>query len=57
MTKRFEVFANDLSLGIYEAETEQDARDACARDAGYESEANMVERLEQPSQLKAVEVK
>jgi len=56
MTKRFEVFANDLSFGIYEAETEQDARDACARDAGYESEADMVERLEQPSQLKAVEV-
>ena len=56
MTKRFEVFANDLSFGIYEAETEQDARDACARDAGYESEANMVENLEQPSQLKAVEV-
>jgi hypothetical protein len=56
MTKRFEVFANGHSFGIYEAETEQDARDACARDAGYESEANMVERLEKPSQLKAVEV-
>ena len=56
MTKRFEVFANGHSFGIYEAETEQDARDACARDAGYESEADMIEKLEQPSQLKAVEV-
>lgn len=56
--KKFEVIncQSGLSLGVYEAESEQEARDACARDAGYKSEAEMVERLGQPSQLKAVEV-
>jgi hypothetical protein len=41
--------------GIYEAADEQGARDACARDAGYQSEADMVEQIEQPSEMVAKE--
>lgn len=43
-------------IGIYQAENEQDARDQVARDAGYKSEADMVERLARPSELVAVEI-
>lgn len=54
MTK-FEVTANGFLYGIYEAADEQGARDACAIDAGYESEAQMAETLERPSQLVATQ--
>lgn len=53
---KYEVSANGSVFGVYEADDEQGARDACARDAGYKSEAEMVVRLEQPSELGAVEV-
>lgn len=56
MSKQFEVFANDVTFGIYEAEDAQGARDACAVDAGYQSEADMVKQLERPSELVAVEL-
>lgn len=49
--RRYEVSANGTALGIYVGDDEQEARDACARDAGYKSEADMVERLEQQSAL------
>lgn len=52
----YEVSANGTVFGTYEAETEQQARDLCARDAGYESEAEMTESLEQPSELEAREL-
>jgi hypothetical protein len=52
----YEVSANGTVFGTYEAESEQSARDLCAQDAGYESEADMVRRLEQDSELVAVEV-
>ena len=52
----YEVSANGQVFGVYEADSEQGARDACARDAGYESEAQMAKTLERPSQLVAVEV-
>lgn len=55
MSKQFEVSANGSTFGVYEADSEQGARDACAVDAGYKSEADMVERLGQPSELVAVE--
>lgn len=51
MSKKFTVWANDVVFGIYDAETEDDARDACAIDAGYTSEDDMVLQLEQPSDL------
>lgn len=54
---KYEISANGTVFGIYEAETEQQARDLCAQDAGYDSESEMIERLEQPSELEAVEVK
>lgn len=41
---------------IYLANSEQEARDLCAKDAGYESEDDMVARLEQPSELVANEI-
>jgi len=53
---KYEVSANGTVFGTYEANSEQAARDLCAHDAGYESEAEMVSRLEQPSEIEAVEV-
>lgn len=52
----YEVSANGTVLGIYEAENKQKALDLCARDAGYTSEEDMVNRLSQASELEAVEV-
>lgn len=51
----YAVSANGTVFGTYEADSEQQARDLCAQDAGYQSEADMVRRLEQPSELVAVE--
>lgn len=50
---KYTVSANGTTFGTYEADNEQDARDAGARDAGYQREAHMVEMLEQPSDLQA----
>jgi hypothetical protein len=48
---KYQVSANGTEFGIYEATDEQGARDACAQDAGYKSEADMVAKLEQPGEL------
>ena len=58
MSKTYEVSAGQLGqvYGVYLAETEQGARDDCARDAGYASEAQMVETLERESGLVAREL-
>ena len=56
MTKTYTVSANGTVFGDYQADSEQAARDLCAQDAGYKSEADMVAQLEQPSELVAVEV-
>lgn len=48
---RYQVYANDAVFGIFEAASEQEARDLCAVDAGYKSEADMVDQLERPSEL------
>ena len=53
---QFQVSANGTDFGIYEAYTEQAARDACAVDAGYDSESDMTSRLDAKSELQAVEV-
>jgi hypothetical protein len=53
---QFQVSANGSDFGIYEADTEQAARDACAVDAGYDSEADMSAKLDANSELQAVEV-
>ncbi len=50
---KYQVSANGHEFGIYEAATEQEARDLCAQDAGYKSEADMEAQLEQPSELVA----
>lgn len=50
---QYQVSANGTIFGTYEAATEQEARDLCAQDAGYKSEADMAARLEQPSELVA----
>lgn len=50
----YTVSANAVEFGQYEASSEQEARDLCAVDAGYKSEADMVTKLEQPSDLVAV---
>jgi hypothetical protein len=51
--KKFQVWANAAVFGIFPAEDEQAARDACARDAGYVSEEDMAEQLGAPSELVA----
>lgn len=48
---QYRVFASGQELGIYEGDSEQGAKDACAKDAGYSNEAEMVARLEMPSDL------
>lgn len=53
---QFEVSANGQVFGIFAASSEQAARDLCAREAGYKDEADMVDQLEQASELVAVEV-
>ena len=55
-TGKYQVEANGHVYGIYEADTAQAARDLCAVDAGYKSEADMVDQLEQASELIATEV-
>ena len=51
----YQVEANGTVMGTYTAESEQEARDLCAQDAGYESEADMELQLGAPSELMAVE--
>ncbi len=48
---KYEVSANGHSFGIYDAHIEDEARDLCAQEAGYESEFEMVNRIDQPSEL------
>lgn len=50
---KYKIIANGTILGIYEASCAQEARDLCAQDAGYSSEEDMENRLEQPSELEA----
>jgi hypothetical protein len=50
------VHANGRPFGVFIARTPQDARDALANDAGYESEADMVEQLGQPSEMKTLDI-
>ena len=54
---KYQVEANCTNLGIYEAESEQEARDLCAMDAGYQDKADMERELRQKSELVAWEVK
>ena len=56
MSKKFQVEANGTVFGVYAADDAQAARDACAADAGYESEADMAVRLGRPSELVATEL-
>lgn len=49
----YEVTANGALFGLYQAVSEQEARDKCAKDAGYASESDMVKQLERPSELAA----
>lgn len=51
----YRVEANGTVIGMYKAESEQEALDLCARDAGYESEADMEVQLSSASELLAVE--
>jgi hypothetical protein len=49
--KKYLIYSAFYEIGVYEAATEQEARDLCAIDAGYLSEQDMVSRLEHPSDL------
>jgi hypothetical protein len=53
--RNFEVTSNGFLFGIYAAADEQGARDACAADAGYKSEAQMAATLDCQSNLVAAE--
>lgn len=52
----YQVSANGTVFGEYAADSEQQARDLCAKDAGYVDEADMAARLGQPSELVAVAI-
>ena len=54
--KKYIVRANGVDFGTYEADTEQDARDLCARNAGYKSEEDIEDVLGYPSELVAEEL-
>jgi hypothetical protein len=55
--KRYQVLAcSGGSFGIYPAADAQAARDACAQGAGYDSEADMIAQIDQPSELVARDV-
>jgi|JI9StandDraft_1071089.scaffolds.fasta_scaffold970973_1 hypothetical protein len=45
MTKTFQISANGTDMGKYTGETEQDALDSYASDAGYENFADLLERV------------
>ena len=49
----YAVYANAADFGLIEASDAQEARDIAARMAGYESESQMAETLEQPSEIVA----
>jgi hypothetical protein len=49
----YRVHANGTTFGDYLADDTQGARNACAMDAGYASEADMERQLERPSGLVA----
>lgn len=48
--------ATGFCLGVYEADSHLLAIEACVRDAGYESVADMEQRLGQPCELEAKKV-
>jgi hypothetical protein len=52
-TQQYQVQANGRVFGTYLATDEQEARDLCAIDAGYQSESDMQDQLEQVSELVA----
>ena len=56
--KKFQIFANDFFVGIFEAEDEVAALEAYAQEAGYESLEDMNEQLgsEKADKLDVVEV-
>lgn len=54
--RSFLVEANGTIFGVYKARSEQGARDVCAVDAGYKSEADMTAQMESPSELMASDV-
>lgn len=51
----YQVTAGATIFGTYQAATEQEARDLCAMDAGYKSEADMEEQTGRESNLIATE--
>ena len=51
--RTFSIHANGQDFGTYEASDAQGARNACAIDAGYSDEADMIAQLKQPSDLVA----
>ena len=52
----YQIHANDIVFGLYTGDTMQEARDMCAVDAGYRSEADLIAQLGRVSQLIAIDV-
>ena len=53
---KYLVMANNLELGIYIASSQNHAKNLCAIDAGYQCENHMIDMLETPSDLLAIEI-
>jgi len=44
--RKFLIYSDFFSIGVYHAIDEQSAKDLCAQDAGYRDAKDMTERLE-----------
>lgn len=53
MTALYLITAGNFTYGAFDAESEQDARDQAARDAGYKDEADIARQVGRPSELRA----
>ena len=54
--KDYKIYANGFNMGVFQAEDEDDALEAYAQEAGYESFADMNEQLESKADYEIVEV-
>ena len=45
--RKFLIYSDFFSIGVYHAIDEQSAKDLCAQDAGYRDEKDMTDRLDE----------
>ena len=45
--RKFLIYSQFCTIGVYHAIDEQNAKDLCAQDAGYKDERDMTQRLDE----------